>query len=592
MKKIIASFFLLLASQLTNAQVVYPPNIFADTAHAPFTVGVASGDPTSEGVLIWTRIEPSTSSDTLALNWELSADQFFSQVIQSGSATTDSSKDWTATIDVTGLQAGMTYYYRFFDNSNNYSVVGRTKTAPSGSVDRLKFGIASCSSIFSGYFNAYARMSERNDLDLIIHVGDYIYDFVDPDEEVRVTDPWPVDPSNLEEYRDRHYYYLLDPDLRAARQMHPWSVMWDNHDVSNGGNPEAIQAFLEYVPTRVPDISRSDRIYRTLNYGDLVDVIMMDVLLFRNIDTLSNGENTIMDNEQFEWLEGKLDNSMAKWRILGTQKLAGKWEIPLLPIGPVTANSWDGFPGSRVRLLSFLEQNNIDNNVFVSGDSHVSIGCDLPYNPDSAYDGETGQGSIAVEMLPTSISRGNIDEMGVDPNLIPTVVQISMQVNPHHVFEDLTQHGYGILNVKPDSVIAEYWYSEILDIETTQTFGGGLVVKDGDNYWQREILTSPPDDTDTINSLVFHKPISFKASQVFPNPGNEIFNIRLVSPDARKVHGQIIQLPSYQLVREFNWNIDAGERQFPFELPEAAKGTYALILQSDDLNISRLFIKQ
>lgn len=587
-------FFLLAIAlgQITFAQT-YPPNIYGDTIHAPFYWGVASGDPMQDKVLIWTRIKPVSSTDSLNVNWEMSSDSLFTQAIDNGAVMAIPEKDWTVMIDVAGLEAGSIYYYRFWDDDNKYSARGRTKTAPSGSVSVLKFGVASCSSIFSGYFNAYGRMAER-DLDLVIHVGDYIYDFVDQDEEVRVPDPYPINPSNLEEFRDRHKYYLLDPDLRSARQNHPFIVMWDNHDIEGRNEPEPIQAFEEYVPMRLNDNSAPERIYRSFNYGGLVDIIMLDVQMFRDIDTLPNGEDAMMDIEQLDWILSTLDSSSSKWRILGTSKLMGAWNIPLIQIGSGTGNSWDGFPGTRAKLLNHLDQNGIDNNVVISGDLHMSIGCDLSLDPfdSNVYDPATGEGSIAVEILPTSISRGNADESGISPSLIPTAEQISLQNNPHHVYTDITRHGYGILNITPDSVVAEYWYSEILEQTTEEEFGGGLVTKDGENHWEREVRNTPFNEADSLNSLPELDMFNVSVSDVFPNPGTQTFNIKINAVASEKAHVRIVTFPTAQLVKEFDWNLEAGESKYSFDIPSSPNGYYAIMIETGEAIISRSFVQQ
>ena len=130
------------------------------------------------------------------------------------------------------------------------------------------------------FFNAYQRIAERDDLDLVIHLGDYIYDFVDEDEQVRVPDPYPTVPENLDEWRDRHQYYLLDPNLRAARQNHPWAQIWDNHDVKRTDFEPGMQAFYDWTPLRQVNEDAPERIYRKLAFGGLVDLMFMDILLF------------------------------------------------------------------------------------------------------------------------------------------------------------------------------------------------------------------------------------------------------------------------------------------------------------------------
>ncbi len=277
-----------------------PANMWPDSSFSPFVHGVASGDPMFDRIILWTQIEPSSPASFDTAWWEIDTDSSFSSVINSGFVVTDSTKDWTVKEDVTGLSQNTTYYYRFLDKGGNPSRVGRTKTAPVGTSGNLKFAVASCSIIFSGFFNAYKRIAERNDIDLVIHLGDYIYNSVDPDEEVRIPTPFPVDPNNLGEWRERHAYYLLDPDLRAARQQHPFCLMWDNHDIAQSNKEIPTRAFLEWTPTRILDSVDQKKIFRKLSYGDLVDVFMLDIMLYREQDSIGPGETSILGNEQYQ----------------------------------------------------------------------------------------------------------------------------------------------------------------------------------------------------------------------------------------------------------------------------------------------------
>ncbi len=201
----IGLFFMLLI-QSASGQITYPANMYGDSIHAPFYHGVASGDPLPGSVILWTRITPAPMDfNPYTVNYQLATDSLFASVVAFGSVITDSSFDWTIKVDVTGLSANTVYYYRFDDGAGNYSQRGRTRTAPSGSTSDLRFAVFSCSSVFSGFFNGYARVAEKADsLNAAIHLGDYIYDFVDADEQVRVPSPFPIDPTTLEGWRDRH----------------------------------------------------------------------------------------------------------------------------------------------------------------------------------------------------------------------------------------------------------------------------------------------------------------------------------------------------------------------------------------------------
>lgn len=474
---------------------------------APFRHGVASGDPEPDSVVLWTRLSPGEPAGSASVSFELAEDPAFQKVVARGSRVATAAGDFTVKVDVGGLPPDRVFYYRFRASDGRYSAPGRTRTAPAGAVEHARFAVASCSSIYSGFFNAYRRIAAQPELDLVIHLGDYIYDFVDENEEIRVPTPYPVEPESLGDWRGVHAYHLNDPDLREARAMHPWYLLWDNHDVDRNapGYNGSVQAFREWNPVRDGDPSRPDRIYRVLRWGDLVDAFLMDTLLFRSLDTeVGSTEKSILGLEQFAWIEEQLAGSTATWRLLGSQKIFSTVRVnPRLALildgeeRPVfDTGSWDGFPASRTRLLSFLASRGIGDNVMISGDSHISVAADLvddPANPANPYDPSTGEGSVGVELLPTSISRGNFDEqirgVGFDEaatqRLIDIILADTVARNPHHVYAELTKHGYGVLDFTRERLQAEIRYLPILERSEAEEVGVTLTAPRGLDHWQR-----------------------------------------------------------------------------------------------------------
>ncbi len=535
--------FLLLAGLLVfvELEAQLPANMYTDQVHAPFLHGVASGDPLSTRLVIWTKIEPDAGVSTMSVAWEVATDTAFNNIVNNGTFVTDTSRDWTVKIDVGQLSPYTTYYYRFKAPNNAFSAIGRGKTAPLGNnIKHLRGAVASCSSVYSGFFNAYQRIAERTDLDFVIHLGDYIYDFVDADEELRVPTPYPAVPSNLQEWRDRHAYYLLDSDLRAARQMHTWMVIWDNHDVDKNGSSylASVQAFGEYLPIRQPDSSNIEQIYRRLSYGDLLDIIFIDILLWRDIDPFPTGGNSVLGTAQFNWLKGHLASSTAQWKLIANQKMMGGWSVVgfpnWFPLGNgqvLDPNGWDGYDEERDSLFNYLDSLGKPDVLILSGDAHVSMATDLAVDPFNflAYNANTGEGAVAAEFLPTSISRGNLDEMGISGFLLALVEGASASVNPHHLFSDLTEHGYGILDIKEDSIVAEFWYSDILNQTNSESFERGMILRAGENHWVRDFNVAPlPDKVDsTVGSSIFRTAAPWK-SKIYPNPSQDgVFNIQL-----------------------------------------------------------------
>lgn len=589
MKYLFLSFVTCVIGHNLGAQTL-PANMFPDV-NAPFIHGVASGDPTPEAVIILTRVEPDSASQMSLITWEVALDPTFSNMVKSGTRLTDGTRDWTVKVDVTGLAQHTQYFYRFFDIHGNYSAVGRTRTAPADPIPHARVGVMSCSSIFSGFFNAYRRLAERTDLDMIIHVGDYLYDFVDEDEEVRLPTPYPIDPVTLEEWRDRHKYYLLDPDLREARRMHPWVVLWDNHDIDfqPGHETAPFVAFNEYIPVRYPDSTALDKIYRKVSYGSIMDIFVLDVEQYQNVDVLPGGQPSMMGNPQYQWLTTELTSSTAQWKLLPMQKLMSGWSVIGIPnwigLGSVTIDdgNWDGFDADRDRLLNFLSQNNVNNVVALSGDSHITVFGDLsidPYSP-SVYNPSTGAGSVAVEMLPTSISRGNFDEMGFGW-AVPIVQPILMTANPNYYFTELTKHGYGILDIRTDSCVGEVWYSDILNLTTSESFGRGYVVHKNENHWRRTHRTLPTPPKDISSLGVPFNPTKLTTTpvvQVFPNPTAHTIQIGIETDPGQNYQVEIYTLTGSRTGMEKQFMADDSQTMLMFDLSVLAQGTYLVCVR-------------
>ena len=514
-------FFMLSMSFLAIiAKAQLPANMYADSAHAPFYYGVCSGDPSDSSLVIWTHISPDPDSLNVSLIWQIATDTSFSSILQSGTMQTDSLADYTAKIDVNGLAPGSTYYYRFLDFNGNNSIWGRGKTLPNGNINSAKIAAMSCSSIFSGFFNAYRRIAERDDLQLIIHLGDYIYDFVDADEQVRVPSPYPVDCASRADWIERHKYYLLDPDLREARRMQTWYAYWDNHDIDSD-SVYVKEIFRRWLPIReTPEVAQN-LLYRSLEIGNLADLSMLDVESLRNIDTFPNGQYNLMGNQQFEWATQTLKNSNTRWHLMGSQKMAGGWYtrgidpslLNLVPNdGDVFDNgSWDGFTETRNRLFDTISVYNIDNCLMLSGDAHITMAMDLVKDPyDSlSYDPTTGIGAIGCEFLPSSVTRGNFDESGVPASLSPFFMSISRGANPHHQHMEINSHGYGLIEIFRDSIVATPYYSDILTTTNIETAGQRMLMKNGENHWER-IISSINQAEDAVNVAVYPNPASDK----------------------------------------------------------------------------------
>lgn len=489
-----------------------------DEALAPFYHGVASGDPLADRVIIWTRVTPQDGEEEIEVSWEIATDPELINVVQVGAFVTNGARDFTVKVDVTGLQAGTTYYYGFSALGAN-SLTGRTKTATIGQKDRMRFAVVSCSNYQSGYFNAYARLAEKHDLEAILHLGDYIYEYGNNagDTIGRMVEPT-TEVINLQDYRARHSHHKLDQDLRKVHQQHPFICIWDDHETANNSwtdgaaNHQAsegdwadrkamgTQAYFEWMPIRDSAMpGASPKIYRSISYGDLVEVIMLDTRLEGRQEQASSAtdpilmdpERTILGEEQYNWLLETLSNSTAKWKIIGNQVVFA----PLNTAGLIdNLDGWDGYPAERNKVLGFIDSLDIDNVVITTGDIHIGIAADVTIDPNGDYDPETGEGSVAVEMVTPSVSTFNLDDvplpLPIELDLIPA---FALGLNPHGRFVNLVDHGYYIIDAATNQLQGDWYWVETVktptDIETQMQ---SWYTVDGGNHLQVATAAAPP----------------------------------------------------------------------------------------------------
>jgi alkaline phosphatase D len=614
MKFIITIFSVLCFSFISAQQIpVANPNL------KPFYHGVASGDPLEDRVIIWTRYTPESSIETSAvIQWEIASDLSFSAVLQTGSYTTDGEKDWTVKIDVADLLSGKTYYYRFRAPDGTYSLYGRTKTAPAASVSNLRFAVISCSSIFSGYFNAYKRIAERADLDAVIHLGDYIYDFVDQDEPIRVRPEDSLELITLKDFRDRHAYYHLDPDLRAAHQQHPFLIMWDNHDISWSKSDsismpkynDAIRAFYEWTPIRIP--ADRNKLQRSLTYGNLAEIILTDVTFQRYKPFSPPGSNSNDDpnrklwgDEQYAWLTNRLLTSASKWKIVGLQKQFGQWNLVGLPLGTSAGISLAGllsdgdvnqYHADRVRLLSFLREHSISNTIMVSGDLHMSFAMDLaenPFNPQY-YNQYTGDKAVAVEFQPGSVTRVNLDEKTkgiLPPSIVAWLTQISSQINIHHRFTDLTQHGYGLLDLREEKATGEFWFCNKLIPDNFQKMDAAYEVYQQVNHWNRQkittpsiplLLSSPLAPFESIPTSLYYKERLNATLVLYPNPADDIVTLNLSGLKPQPVTISLVDIGTGRLLKQIFKGIANTINEFEFSVSDLPESMVLILVESEE----------
>jgi alkaline phosphatase/alkaline phosphatase D len=459
---------------------------------APFQHGIASGDPLPDGVLLWTRVTPvpeavpgSGVGPVVTVDWQVAADPGFGTVIRSGSVPSGPDRDHTVKVEVTGLTPATTYWYRF-GWAGEWSTTGRTMTAPAAddAITRLRMGVVSCANWEAGYFAAYRHLAARGDLNLVLHLGDYLYEygtgeFGAGDRVVRPTAPT-HEVLTLADYRIRHAQYKTDPDLRALHASVPWIITWDDHEVANdmwsGGAQNhtpstegpfptrlaaARRAYAEWMPVR---LAADGHLYRRLRYGTLVELSMLDLRTYRSRQTtgahVDDADRTIAGPDQLRWLTDGLVDSTATWKLVGNPVMISRLDVGTLPawlLGPlakllgVPANGyalngdqWDGYNADREVLVDALRENATRNVVFLTGDIHTSWANQLTTR-------DTGPNHpAAAEFVVPSVTSDNIDDfLGTAPGgpLSQLAGTLLRATNPHVKWTELDGHGYGVLDV-------------------------------------------------------------------------------------------------------------------------------------------------
>ncbi|MES1929417.1 alkaline phosphatase [Salinisphaera dokdonensis CL-ES53] len=485
-----------------------------------FEHGVASGDPLPDAVVLWTRVTPAEST-TLPVGgrYVVARDEALSDIASEGGFLTDAGRDYTVKIDRDGLESGRTYYYRFEANGAR-SPVGCTRTAPIGPVDHARIAFTSCSQYTDGYFNVYAAMAARADIDLVLHLGDYIYEYGSTGIDGRDHEP-ATEIVSLADYRLRHAQYKRDPDLQALHAAHPMVVVWDDHESTNDSwadgaenhqpdtegawaarKARSIQAYYEWLPIRAVEPDRPERIYRRFAWGDLVHLIMLDTRLVGRdqqasspVDaaTIGDERRTMLGFEQEAWLNGELARSTAQWKLLGQQVMfmplrlglprlldlnllpALDEKLTLLTNGGVAINvdQWDGYPAARDRIIDQLRIQGLDDVVVLAGDIHTSWAQDVTEDPNNpaVYNPLTGEGSRAVEFVCPSVTSSGL------PELQPARDSIRV-LNPHMKYVDLENHGYVLLDITSERLQGEFWYvNTIAERDAGERFATSFVTQ-------------------------------------------------------------------------------------------------------------------
>jgi alkaline phosphatase D len=450
-----------------DAAALAPP---AGRGGDPFSLGVASGDPLPRGVVLWTRLAPrpfepggGMPARRVPVRWELAADPRMRRVVRRGRAWALPSLAHSVHVEVDGLEPGREYWYRF-TYRGDASPVGRTRTAPPlhARVGALDLAFVSCQDWASGYYPAYRHIADE-DVDLVLHLGDYVYEGDVPADgglrEEAPPEPARAAPRTLEQWRMRYALYKSDPDLRRAHQHAPFVVTWDDHEVQNDYADElsqyegdigalraaAYQAWYEHQPVRrsaLPGPDGGVRIHRRLHWGDLAQLDVLDGRQYRDVPPCGWGEAqaceeaydpsvSMLGRPQERWLTAGLAASTARWNVLANNVMMGRLDHDGAAGDLLWHDAWDGFPAARKRVTDAFVRHGVRNPVVLTGDWHSTFVNDVQRDPD-----RPGSPVVATEFVGTSVSTNGDGEV-YGPYYGPMI-----QYNPHIRFFDGDRRGY------------------------------------------------------------------------------------------------------------------------------------------------------
>ncbi|WP_107056022.1 alkaline phosphatase [Streptomyces griseus] len=455
----------------------------------PFTLGIASGDPLPDSVVLWTRLAPAPfepdgglGDQRVAVRWEVAVDEYFAIVVKQGTALAHAEYGHSVHVDVEGLLSGTVYYYRFRAGTW-ISPTGRTRTAPGQGLDAsaLRLAAVACQAYHDGYYTAYRHLAE-DDVDLVLHLGDYLYEYPvnAAGGERRYTagaqlpDVFNHETTTLADYRLRYSLYKSDPDLRAAHAAHPFVVTWDDHETENnyaGGVPEsdvppeqflarraaAYRAYWENQPLRSgqqpqgPDM----RLYRRLQWGTLAQFDILDTRQYRSDQAYGDKPHapgpesddparTLTGAEQERWLIDGWRASTALWNVMPQQVCFSQRKFDLTEPSRVSMDAWDGYRASRDRIVTGARSAGIANWLVLTGDVHVGYAFDIKDDFD-----DPASRTLGTEFTCTSIASGK-DGTAKPPNW-----NTYMTANPHLKFYD-GRRGYVRLELGRQAARADF----------------------------------------------------------------------------------------------------------------------------------------
>ena len=464
-------------------------------ADYPFQLGVASGDPNDNGFVIWTRLAPKPlegggmPDNNVRVKWMVSKDEQMSQVVAKGEALASPNLAHSVHVEVDGLEPDRWYFYQF-QAGNEVSEVGRSRTTPASDAmaDQFKFAFASCQHFETGYFTAYEHMAKES-LDMVVHLGDYIYEYEGKDGRVRKHLGDEI--NSIQDYRQRISQYKMDPALKAVHAAFPWLVTWDDHEFDNNyanaiseetgidhadflqRRSNAYQAYYEHMPLRKSAIPQGPymKLYRNVNYGRLLEFDVLDTRQYRSDQPCGDKSGvrcpeafdkrtTMLGNWQERWLKNQLMRSDARWNVLAQQVMMACVDRKPGAEASYSVDQWPGYDASRMRLMKVLGDPSISNPIILTGDIHANYANNLKL--DYAKPEEK---SVAVEFVGTSITSGG------DGKHVPDNLEGILSDNPFLKFHS-RERGYVKCEVTPD-----LWKTDYQCVEYVSRRGAPLLTR-------------------------------------------------------------------------------------------------------------------
>lgn len=456
-----------------------------------FLHGIASGDPTADAIVLWTRVERPGP-----VGWWLAADDAGVEVVASGTVDAHPDHDLTLKVDVGGLAPGTSYWYGF-EADGRRSPTGRTRTLPGDDAERIRFAFTSCAKFNAGYFNAYDRIAERDDLAFLLHLGDYIYEASNtpPASQTPGADIGrPFDPLHecvtLDDYRTRYRQYHRDPSVQHVHARLPFVTTVDDHELADGAwrggasehKPEygpweqrvaaALRARSEWLPVR-DDPQDALRIHRTVGIGSLADLFVLDTRSRRDEpcagDACNDPSRSALGDAQRAWLFDGLRRSTARWRLLANPSIFSSTFHPELDpdllgplqklklVDPATGkldhDQWDGYQGERAALIEVIEA--IGDTVVLSADVHVGLVAQVREDPWGPL---TDDPPVAIELVSPSVTSQNLDDkLGYAVGGSAEAQERFIATHPHVQWCDFDHHGYVVVDLDAERLAASFW---------------------------------------------------------------------------------------------------------------------------------------